>query len=115
MNNINKDIHSLLELKDGWNFGTGSAISKQYILIALEIIKLIPPIYDFIEAYPLNNGSISLRVGLDKDNVIGLIIESENEVHAYYDNNINVIDKGLVQLIDIRTFINKEYKVYTNI
>jgi len=113
MNTVDENIISLSNLEDGWNFGDGNKIRKDIIEITLFIRKIIDiETYNFIEAFPLTDGGISLRIGFDKENVIGLLIYKKEEINAYYDNNNQIIDLGVVKLSEIKKFINLEHEKF---
>jgi len=118
MNNIKNEILSIMKLEDGWNYGDGIAITEEASLIALAISDILPTsIYKNIEPFPLNDGSISLRITLRENLTIGLIINSEDNIHAFIDDedgieNFDIIfPKVLKKAIrDNRSMIKREVK-----
>jgi hypothetical protein len=63
MKEVRRQILSIYKLEDGWNFGDGQKIKEESILVALAIVDNLPRAkYHFLEAFPTNDGFVSLRV-----------------------------------------------------
>lgn len=101
-------IFSLLDLPQGWNYGEGNKIKEDVALISLIILENAPIIYENVEAFPLNDGGISLRIICKKDLTIGLLINSENNIGAYIDNGVEIKDSGVKKMSDIAEFLVQE-------
>lgn len=107
---IRDNILSLTRLDYGWNYGEGEKIRDDAVLIALAISEVLPTfIYKDIEAYPLNDGSISLRVIFQRNFTIGLLINSETNISMYIDNGNKIENAGIIQLHNIKKFLFDKY------
>lgn len=60
-------------------------------------------------------GGVSLRIGFSKQIVIGILIESEDKIYAYYDNTREIKDLGKIELVNIKEFILKQYQQYLKV
>ncbi len=110
MKNIKSHILSLTTLEDGWNFGEGKKINCDSIIIALAIAEELPTyMYLDIEAYPLNDGSISLRIIFKKNLTVGLLIDSENYIDAYIDNENSIKNLGPIKLEELKEFMLRQH------
>lgn len=103
-------ILSLLELKDWCNYWDGSAINEEAVLIALSIAEVLPNhIYKNIQAFLLNDGNITLKITLQRNLNICLLINSEENIVAYIEDKKNIQDLGVYKFENIKKFIRQQY------
>ncbi len=107
------NLLDLFNLKDGWNYGEGNSISEDSIYIAITLSRAFNYYnkIEYIEAFPTDDGYVNLCLGIDNKNIIGLLIESEDRILVYLENEHKIIDQGectLGQIMDkVESIIKK--------
>jgi len=96
-------LKNLEDIKDGWHFGDGAAITKPALLTANTILQNITFNPLFVEAFPLTSGGISIRIGITLEKVLGVVIshDSTQNVSVYFDDNKTIQNLGGVNIDSI--------------
>lgn len=95
-----------MKLEERWHFGEGSKICEKSVLISIAITRKLNRKLDFIEAFSTEDGYVNLRLGISKDRIVGLLIESKSKIIIYTENNISIKKVRTVELKDIINTIN---------